>query len=145
MLIENKVQIKAIKTRKYAAGEINGTVMFTEGHFIVYVAERDCLIDISKIREFTKDGTEKYSADKIEKLLKPARLTNIALVFPERTARLFKDVETGDGIWLDNKYIKMFDGCTCYSAEIEDGIKAVVFVRYGKITGLVLPLKPPGH
>lgn len=143
MLIENKVQIKAIKTRKYMAGRVNDTVMFTEGHFIVYIAEKDCLIDVSKIKEFPKDKMEKYSAYKIEKLLKPVRLTDEAKMFTEKTARLFENEETGDRIWLDNKYIKMFDGCKCHSAETEGGIKAVVFTRYGKITGLVLPLKTP--
>ena len=141
MLIENKVQIKAIKTRKYMAGKVNGTVMFTEGHFIVYIAEKDCLIDISKIKEFPKDKMEKYSADKIEKLLKPVKLTNEALISVGRAARLFENKETGDRIWLDNRYVKMFDGCNPYSAETEDGIKAVAFIRYGKITGLVIPLR----
>ena len=144
MLIENKVQIKAIKTGKYVAGKINGTVMFTEGHFIVYIEEKDCLIDISKIKEFPKDKMEKYSADKIEKLLKPVKLTDEALILTGKTARLFENKETGDKIWLNNKYVKMFGGCKCHSAEIEDGIKDVVFTRYGKVVGLVLPLKPPG-
>ena len=94
-----------------------------------------------EIKEFPKDKMEKYSADKIEKLLKPVKLTNEALISVGRAARLFENKETGDRIWLDNRYVKMFDGCNPYSAETEDGIKAVAFIRYGKITGLVLPLR----
>lgn len=141
MLIENKVQIEAIKTREYMAGKIDNTVMFTEGHFIVYVAEKDCLIDISKIKEFPKDGMEKHSADKIEGLLKPIKLTNKALIFTGRIARLFENKETGDRIWLDDKYIKMFNGCDFHSADTEEQGNVIVFTRYGKIVGLVLPLR----
>lgn len=141
MLIENKVQIEAIKTREYMAGKIENTVMFTEGHFIVYIAEKDCLIDISKIKEFPKDGLEKYSTDKIESLLKPIKLTNKALIFTGRTARLFENKETGDRIWLDDKYIKMFNGCDFHSAGTEEQDSTIVFTRYGKVIGLVLPMR----
>lgn len=141
MLIENKVQIEAIKTREYMAGKIDNTVMFTEGHFIVYMAEKDCFIDISKIKEFPKDGMEEYSADKIESLLKPIKLTNKALIFTGRTARLFESKETGGRIWLDDKYIKMFSGCDFHSADTGERNNAIVFTRYGKVIGLVLPMR----
>lgn len=141
MLIENEVQIEAIKTREYMAGKIDNTVMFTEGHFIVYMAEKDCLIDISKIKEFPKDGMEEYSADKIESLLKPIKLTNKALIFTGRTARLFENKETGDRIWLDDKYIKMFNGCDFYSVGTMGQDNPIAFTRCGKIIGLVLPMR----
>lgn len=141
MLIENKVQIEAIKTREYMAGKIDNTVMFTEGHFIVYIKEKDCLVDISKIKEFPKDGMEKYSADKIESLLKPIKLTNKALIFTGRTARLFENKETGGRIWLDDKYIKMFNGCDFHSAGTREQDSPIVFTRYGKVIGLVLPMR----
>lgn len=140
MLIENKVQIEAIKTREYMGGKIENTVMFTEGHFIVHMAEKDCLIDISKIKEFPKDGLEKHSTDKIESLLKPIKLTNKALIFTGRTARLFENKETGDKIWLDDKYIKMFQGCDFRFVDMGEETKPIVFIRYGKIVGLVLPM-----
>lgn len=141
MLIENKVQIEAIKTREYMGGKIENTVMFTEGHFIVYMTEKDCLIDISKIKEFPKDGLEKHSTDKIESLLKPIKLTNKALIFIGRTARLFENKETGDKIWLDDKYIKMFQGCDFRFVDMGEETKPIVFIRYGKIVGLVLPMR----
>lgn len=141
MLIENKVQIEAIKTREYMAGKVENTVMFTDGHFIVYITEKDCLIDISKIKEFPKDGLEKYSADKIESLLKPIKLTNKALIFTGRMARLFENKEAGDRIWIDDKYIKMFQGCDFRFADTGEETKPIVFIRYGKIVGLVLPMR----
>lgn len=141
MLIENKVQIKAIKTREYMAGKIDNTVMFTDGRFIVYIEEKDCLIDISKIKEFPKDSMEKYSADKIESLLKPIKLTNKALIFTGRTARLFENKETGVRIWLDDKYIKMFNGCDFHSTGTMEQDSPIVFTRYGKVIGLALPMR----
>lgn len=141
MLIENKVQIEAIKTREYMAGKIENMVMFTEGYFIVYMAEKDCLIDISKIKEIPKGGLEKHSPGKIESLLKPIKLTNKALIFTERMIRLFESKETGDRIWIDDKYIKMFQGCDFRFADIGEEIKPIVFIRYGKIVGLVLPMR----
>lgn len=104
MLIEKKVQIKAIKTREYMAGKIDNTIMFSEGHFIVYMSEKDCFIDISKIKEFPKEILEAHRADKIEPLLKPIELTIKTLTFTRRTARLLKNSETGDRIWINDKY-----------------------------------------
>lgn len=141
MLIETKVQIEAIKTKSYMAGKVDGVVMFTEGHYIVYVPEKDCLIDVSKIEEIPKKGMEEYSAEKVEKLLKPIERTRKMLVHAGRTVRLFENKETGDRIWVDKKYAKKFEGCKPYLADMGEGYKAIVFTRYGKIVGLVLPVE----
>lgn len=37
MLIEDKVQIEAVKTRSYMMSEIDGKVMITQGRYIVFV------------------------------------------------------------------------------------------------------------
>ena len=141
MLIERKVQIEAIKTKSYMAGKADGVVMFTQGDYIVYVPEKDCLINISKIGGLRKEFVEKYNANELEKLLKPIGLTKKMLLYTGTTLRLFENKETGERIWLDQKYAKKFKDCKPYSAYIEECGKAIVFTRYGKIVGLVLPVK----
>ena len=49
MLIEDKVQIEAVKTRSYMMGEIDGKVMITQGRYIVFVKKEDFLLDIDKL------------------------------------------------------------------------------------------------
>lgn len=143
MLIERKVQIEAIKTKSYMAGKADGVVMFTQGNYIVYVPEKDCLINISKIGGLRKEIVEKYNANELEKLLKPIGLTKKMLLYTGTTLRLFENKETGERIWLDQKYVKKFKDCKPYSAYIEECDKAIVFTRYGKIVGLVLPVAVP--
>ena len=140
MSIETKVQIEAIKTKSYMAGKADGTVMFAEGHYIVYVQEKDCLIDVSKINELPKKCMEEYRAEKVEKLLKPIGLTRKMLIHAGRTVRLFENRETGDRIWFDQKYVKEFKDCRPYLADMGEGYKAIVFKAGGKIIGLVLPV-----
>lgn len=140
MLIENKVQIKAIKTGRYMAGKADGTIMLSDGRFIVYIPEKDCVIDMTKIKELPKDILEVYRADKIELLLRPIELTNKALIFTGRTARLLENRETGDRIWLDDKHIKMFQGCSFHSADTEKQCKVAAFTKYGKLVGIVMPM-----
>lgn len=140
MLIERKVQIEAIKNRSFSARRVNNTIMFTEGHYIVYVPEKECLIDISKINGFKSDCAEKFSAEKVEKLLKPIGKTRKMMLYTGATLRLFENKETGDKIWLKQKYVKKFEDCRPYSADMGEGVKFIVFKRGEKIVGLVLPV-----
>lgn len=141
MLIETKVQIEAIKTKSYMAGKMDGIIMFTQGHYIVYVQEKDLLIDVSKIEEIPKKGMEEYSAEKVEKFLKPIEKTRKMLLCTGSTLRLFENKKTGDRIWINQKYVKNFDNCRPYSADMGEGVKVIVFKREEKIIGLVLPAK----
>lgn len=143
MLIERKVQIEAIKTKSYMAGKADGVVMFTYGNYIVYVPEKDCLIDISKIGGLRKEFVEKYNANEVEKLLKPIGLTKKMLLYIGATLRLFENKKTGERIWLNKKYVKKFEGCRPYSVDMGERGKAIVFKRGGKIVGLVLPVAIP--
>ena len=94
MLIENKVQMKAIKTGRYMAGKADSTVMLSEGCFIAYIPEKECFIDIPKLKQLPKEIIEAYRADKIEPLLRPIELTNKALIFKGKKARLLENRET---------------------------------------------------
>ncbi len=141
MLIERKVQIEAIKTKSYMAGKADGVVMFTQGHYIVYVPEKYCLIDISKIRGLRKEFVEKYNANEVEKLLKPIGKTRKMLLYAGRIVRLFENKETGERIWIDKKYAKKFEDCRPYLADIAEWGRFIVFKRGEKIVGLVLPVE----
>ena len=125
MLIERKVQIEAIKTKSYMADRMGDTIMFTEGHYIVYVPEKYCLIDISKIDRFRSGCAGEFSAEKVEKLLKPIGATRKMLLYAGRTVRLFENRTTGERIWLDKKYVKKFEGCRPYSVDMGERGKAI--------------------
>lgn len=60
MLIEDKVQIEAVKTRSYMMGEIDGKVMITQGRYIVFVKKEDFLLDIDKQKKLPEDGGETF-------------------------------------------------------------------------------------
>lgn len=140
MLVENKIQIEAIKTRNYLVGKHEKTVMITDGHMMVYMSEEDCLIDISKLKQFGEKGIEKYSREKLKEKLVKINLSKKGFFFDRRAVRLYEN-DSGDRIWLDTKYIKMFDGCDTYSVDTGDVCKLIVFTRYGEIVGLVLPVR----
>lgn len=140
MLVENKIQIEAIKTRNYLACKDEKTVMITDGRMIVYMSEKDCLIDISKLKRLEKKGIEKYSREKLKEKLAKINLSKKGFFFDRRVARLYEN-DSGDRIWLDAKYIKMFDGCDTYSVDTGDNYKPIAFTRYGEIVGLALPVR----
>ena len=48
MLIENKIQIEAIKTREYMVAEKDRVVMVSNGKIIVYIKAKDFLLDMEK-------------------------------------------------------------------------------------------------
>ena len=60
MLIEDKVQIEAVKTRSYMMGEIDGKVMITQGRYIVFVKKEDFLLDIDKQKKLPEDGVKHF-------------------------------------------------------------------------------------
>lgn len=114
--------------------------MITDGHMMVYMSEEDCLIDISKLKQFGEKGIEKYSREKLKEKLVKINLSKKGFFFDRRAVRLYEN-DSGDRIWLDTKYIKMFDGCDTYSVDTGDVCKLIVFTRYGEIVGLVLPVR----
>lgn len=140
MLVENKIQIEAIKTRNYLAEENDNTVMITDGYMIVYIPKDDCLIDISKLRQVGEKFLRNYDREKLKKKLVKARLSKRALFLDKRTVRLYES-DLGVKIWLDTKYIKLFDGCDTYSVDTGGDYKMIAFVRYEEIIGLVLPVR----
>lgn len=142
MNAERKVQIKAIKSGGYRAGKIGGMVMISNGRFIVYMQEKDCMVDISRLGEMRGKLLELYREEKIREMLKPAVLTEEARIVPDgRMLRLYKDRESEERIWIDNRYAKMFRGCLPYSIAIEEKNKAIAYTRSGKVIGLVLPVR----
>ena len=139
MLVKDKVQIKAIKKGNYMAGKAGNTIMLSEGHYIVYMPEKECMVDISKMKQLPEDALLKYRPDKIEELIKPITLTRKAVVFNGWMARLFENEKTGTRVWINDKYIKMFQGHSNNYVEI-GGETDMVFTSCGRIAGLVLPV-----
>lgn len=62
MTAETRVQIEAIKNRDYLGGIYKGTAMITDGRYIVYVPEKDVIINVSKLRNLPEDGMKKVFA-----------------------------------------------------------------------------------
>ena len=131
MLIEDKVQIEAVKTRSYMMGEIDGKVMITQGRYIVFVKKEDFLLDIDKQKKLPEDGVKHFSTENIQSQMRAAKL------------RAIRDETTGEYAWFDNKYLKMFDGCTPNLIKYQGNPEHydAVFTRYGEIIGIILPVR----
>ena len=146
MLIEDKVQIEAVKTRSYMMGEIDGKVMITQGRYIVSVKKEDFLLDIDKQKKLPEDGLEHYSTENIQSKMRAAKLSNRMLATGKSILRAIRDEETGEYAWFDNKYLKMFDGCVPKLIKYPECSEYfeyydAVFTRYGEIVGILLPVR----
>lgn len=143
MLIEDKVQIEAVKTRSYMMGEIDGKVMITQGRYIVFVKKEDFLLDIDKQKKLPEDGVKHFSTENIQSQMRAAKLSNRMLTTGKSILRAIRDEETGEYAWFDNKYLKMFDGCTPNLIKHPENSEYydAVFTRYGEIIGIILPVR----
>lgn len=143
MLIEDKVQIEAVKTRSYMMGEIDGKVMITQGRYIVFVKKEDFLFDIDKQKKLPEDGVKHFSTENIQSQMRAAKLSNRMLTTGKSILRAIRDETTGGYAWFDNKYLKMFDGCTPNLIKHPGNSEYynAVFTRYGEIIGIILPVR----
>jgi hypothetical protein len=143
MLIEDKVQIEAVKTRSYMMGEIDGKVMITQGRYIVFVKKEDFLLDIDKQKKLPEDGVKHFSTENIQSQMRAAKLSNRMLTTGKSILRAIRDETTGEYAWFDNKYLKMFDGCTPNLIKYQGNPEHydAVFTRYGEIIGIILPVR----
>lgn len=143
MLIEDKVQIEAVKTRSYMMGEIDGKVMITQGRYIVFVKKEDFLLDIDKQKKLPEDGVKHFSTENIQSQMRAAKLSNRMLTTGKSILRTIRDETTGGYAWFDNEYLKMFDGCTPNLIKHPGNSEYynAVFTRYGEIIGIILPVR----
>lgn len=100
MLIEDKVQIEAVKTRSYMMGEIDGKVMITQGRYIVFVKKEDFLLDIDKQKKLPEDGVKHFSTENIQSQMRAAKLSNRMLTTGKSILRAIRDETTGDTLGL---------------------------------------------
>lgn len=138
MTAELKIQIDAIKSRDFLGGIYQGTAMITEGHFIVYIKSKELMIDVSKLRKFQQAGMERYSAETIREKMKPAILTEKAIINGTTIQRCFDCGEDGES-YINNKYYKMFGECKPFYFA-DDNTNIIVFTRYEDVIGIVLPI-----
>ena len=129
MLIEDKVQIEAVKTRSYMMGEIDGKVMITQGRYIVFVKKEDFLLDIDKQKKLPEDGVKHFSTENIQSQMRAAKLSNRMLTTGKSILRAIRDETTGGYAWFDNEHP---GNSEYYNA---------VFTRYGEIIGIILPVR----
>lgn len=142
MLIENKVQIEAIKTRDYFCSERDGIVYISNGSFIVYVKQKDCLLDITKQKNIFMNEIEHFWYENVMKKARKATVSNRVLIIGRGSLRGIKDDETGKYFWFDNRYFNMFKNCKVFLLEEDkDGFSPGVFTRYGEPIGVVLPVR----
>lgn len=139
MTAETRVQIEVVKNRDYLGGIYKGTAMITDGRYIVYIPEKDAIINIPKLRNLSEDGMKRFSPEELMAKMKPALITRKALILSSGLVRCFQCGEDGES-YIQDKYYKMFKECKPYYV-VDDGHKNIVFVRYGVIVGLVLPMR----
>lgn len=74
---------------------------------------------------------------------KAAKLSNRMLTTGKSILRAIRDETTGEYAWFDNKYLKMFDGCTPNLIKYQGNPEHydAVFTRYGEIIGIILPVR----
>lgn len=65
MTAETRVQIEVVKNRDYLGGIYKGTAMITDGRYIVYIPEKDAIINIPKLRNLSEDGMKRFSPEEL--------------------------------------------------------------------------------
>ena len=145
MTAEKKIQVKAIKAAETGnmnimAGRTGGTVLITQGYYIVYMPEKDCMLDLSKIKQVPEEALESYSPENLEKQLKPAKQTNRLMYRNGKRLRLFVSGDS-ERIWVNEKYAGMFRDGVFHSVDIGKEYSALACTLYGNIRGLILPVK----
>ena len=98
MTAETKIQIEVIKNRDYLGGIYKGTAMITDGRYIVYVPEKDVIINVSKLRDLSEDGMKRFSPEELMVKMKPALITRKALILSSGLVRCF---QCGEEIEVD--------------------------------------------
>lgn len=114
--------------------------MITQGYYIVYMPEQDCMLDLSKLKQLPEEGLERYSPENLEKRLKPVKATNRLMYQYGERLRLFVSGDS-ERIWVNEKYEDMFRGSIFHSVKMREGYSALACTRYGNIRGLILPVK----
>lgn len=140
MLIENKIQIEAIKTREYMVAEKDGVVMVSDGKIIVYIKAKDFLLDVEKQKKLPLKGIECYYPQTLLGNKRKAKLSNRILLTGIRKLRGIIDLQNDKYIWFDNAYVKMFSDCEVWIVG-EGDFPCALFTRYGEAVGLVFPVR----
>lgn len=117
--------------------EKNNTIL-SDGYFLVVVPDVMC---------FVKPNGREISADTIKRNLLPEtdqhQLTDTgmstAVKGTKDTAHIFRDNETGEDIWINNKYLAYFEKMSVRYAG--KGMRNPVMVYWGDtLVGVVLPI-----
>lgn len=90
-----------------------------------------------------EDGVKHFSTENIQSQMRAAKLSNRMLTTGKSILRAIRDETTGEYAWFDNKYLKMFDGCTPNLIKYQGNPEHydAVFTRYGEIIGIILPVR----
>lgn len=97
---------------------------------------------ISAEDRLPEDGVKHFSTENIQSQMRAAKLSNRMLTTGKSILRAIRDETTGEYAWFDNKYLKMFDGCTPNLIKHPGNSEYynAVFTRYGEIIGIILPV-----
>lgn len=147
MLVENKIQLEAIKTRNYLCGEKDGIVLVTDGRFIVYIKNEDFLLDLKKQKEIPTKGIEQFIPKNVKPKMREATISKRMVCQGTKYYRAVKDKETGQYAWFDVKYMNLFQDCSVFLVKEKQNSEMydAVFTRYGEIVGYVLPIRHEGE
>lgn len=90
-----------------------------------------------------EDGVKHFSTENIQSQMRAAKLSNRMLTTGKSILRAIRDETTGEYAWFDDKYLKMFDGCTPNLIKYQGNSEYydAVFTRYGEIIGIILPVR----
>lgn len=136
MNVETKLQIDFIKGDRLYYKKTGNYIILSNGHVGVYLKDGELKVDTSKMIEFSSDFLD---PDVLLKTRSKARITNIARKI--RTgdfAILLKSIENDNKCFVNEKYLKMFNGFT--ELFILSRKDPVLVHRLGKPYGIILPV-----
>jgi len=138
MRAEQKLQIDAIKGNRMYFAVFENFVFITDGHCGVYLKEKELKIDKAKMMQIDEKAAKQFDPQTIKDHRVKAKITNAAYRCMSGFAIKIKSTENETQCFVQEKFLKMFDGANGMFIESE---KAPVYVeRYGLPYGIILPI-----
>lgn len=140
MKAEYQLQIDAIKGKRIFYEEYGELILVTDGRIGVYLKDKELKIDKSKMIKFKRDkGSISLHPEELLKERTAAIQTNFAIKIPYRGYAIkIKAKESGEHCFVNEKYLKMFNGFN--NLFIKSKKDPVLVYRFGVPYGIILPM-----
>lgn len=138
MKIEHKLQIDAIKGERIYFAEFDNFIFLADGHVGVYLKEKELKIDKAKMIQIDNKGAKHFIPEKMQECRTTAKVTTTAVKLHSGYAIKLKSQETDEQCFVQEKFLKLFDGFNC--AFIKSSKDPVFVTRSGLPYGIIFPI-----